>query len=359
MRPGERVQVEGDDGLWLVESVTIDALVVVVDLRRTAAAALSELPADPGRATVQDDEPIGETTMALFDLPALPGGGEAQAMNIMLAGSAEGSFKSVPVRLFANGQALGSTSISRRAVLGEAVDVLRPGSAMMIDQLNSVVVRLHHPGQVILNADDDALAAGANLAAIGRELVQFGRAENLGDGRYRLSRLLRGRRGTEWAMSSHAAGDAFLMLDRATLVPVGLDPSMRGGTIVAHAFGVADQADNPPSAALTVEGEGLRPLSPVHVRAAARSDGGLNLEWVARSVGDFAWTDDGAGTVGVRRFEIALTGSVGSWSAIVDGTGQVVGAATLATLGHGPLRIEISEIGAQSRSRPATIEIDN
>jgi hypothetical protein len=44
-------------------------------------------------------------------------------------------------------------------------------------------------GQWLVSCDDDALAAGANLAAIGSELFQFGDALPLGGGSFRLSRL--------------------------------------------------------------------------------------------------------------------------------------------------------------------------
>jgi hypothetical protein len=66
----------------------------------------------------------------------------------------------------------------------------------------------------------DAIMAGANLALIGDELIQFGRAEQLGPGLFRLSHLLRGRRGTEWAAAGHSVGDVFCLRNIATH-PVG------------------------------------------------------------------------------------------------------------------------------------------
>jgi hypothetical protein len=65
---------------------------------------------------------------------------------------------------------------------------------MICDELSTVDVKLANPAHVLLNVDVDALMAGANLALLGDELVQFGRAEPMGSGSYRLSKLLRGRR---------------------------------------------------------------------------------------------------------------------------------------------------------------------
>jgi hypothetical protein len=39
---------------------------------------------------------------------------------------------------------------------------------------------------------------GAQLLPVGQEIIQFVEAEQLGAAEWRLSKLLRGRRGTEW-----------------------------------------------------------------------------------------------------------------------------------------------------------------
>src|SRR3546814_3877061 len=58
---------------------------------------------------------------------------------------------------------------------------------------------------------------GANLALIDDELVQFGHVEQLGGHRFRLRRLLRGRRGTEWASADHEAGGRFILIEPAEI----------------------------------------------------------------------------------------------------------------------------------------------
>jgi hypothetical protein len=70
---------------------------------------------------------------------------------------------------------------------------------------------------------------GANLAALIRadgnaELIQF-QDVALADGVYRLTTLLRGRRGTEVFTGGHAVGDLFILLggDGVTRRPLGLD----------------------------------------------------------------------------------------------------------------------------------------
>jgi hypothetical protein len=136
-------------------------------------------------------------------------------------------------------------------------------------------------------ADLRGLLAGRNLALAGLELIQFESALPLGNRRYRLTGLLRGRRGTEWAMEGHAAGGRFVLLEREALqpldVPAGL-PSVR-----AMATGVGDV----PDAALdsiAAPGQALLPLSPVHIRP-RRSGDDIVVEWIRRSRNGWGWAD--------------------------------------------------------------------
>ena len=137
--------------------------------------------------------------------------------------------------------------------------------------------------------DDDALVAGANLAVLGDELIQFGAAEPLGGRRFRLSRLLRGRRGTEWAAGAHAAGDDFALVETDALVALEAPAGSAGGEARVLAIGIGDDPAGV-TAAAAIEGESLRPPSPVHLRAAGTAGGDLALSWVRRSRQGWDWT---------------------------------------------------------------------
>ena len=58
------------------------------------------------------------------------------------------------------------------------------------------------------------------MGLLGRELIQFGEATSLGGGRFRLSRLLRGRVGTQDAIPGHEANEPFALIDRDALQPI-------------------------------------------------------------------------------------------------------------------------------------------
>ena len=189
-------------------------------------------------------------------------------------------------------------SIERRAILGETRTALAPGPTGRLDLATVLDVAVYGAG-TLASVDDAALFAGANRAAVqasnGRwELLQFGRAELVAAGTWRLSRLLRAQAGSEdaWA-GTMAAGAAFVLLDAAvTLLSVDRDDL---GLPVTLKIGPATEDYTRPSYAtltLTPGGRGLLPLSPA--RLAARRDaatGDVVITWVRRSraAGADAW----------------------------------------------------------------------
>jgi hypothetical protein len=201
--------------------------------------------------------------------------------------------------------------------------------------------------------------AGANLALIGKELVQFGAVERLGPRRFRQSRLLRGRRGTEWAAGAHQIGEDFALIDAAGIRAVELPTEAAAGTsVMLLASGVADAE---PAAAETIApGEALRPPSPVHLRAEALGAGGVLISWVRRSRLGWGWTSGSDTPLGEEseRYEVDLAGSAGTRRFEVTESRYVYEASARAAEGPGPVAVTVVQLGTNGRSRPATITID-
>jgi hypothetical protein len=176
-----------------------------------------------------------------------------------------------------------------RSVIGATATELDPSTAALFDRRATFEVDLVALDLMLDSTDMAGIAAGANMALVGGEVLQFLAAERLAGARWRLTGLLRGRGGTEPAAAQGVpAGAAFALLDAA---PVALDPVMLGdseGATIA-ALGLADP--EPVYAALTNPGLTRRPLSPVHGRAGEAADGSLRLAWCRRSRGGWAWLD--------------------------------------------------------------------
>ena len=140
---------------------------------------------------------------------------------------------------------------------------------------------------------DITLLGGANALAVETgpgqwEILQAASAELIAPGRYRLTRLLRGQRGTENAIANLVAiGARTVVLDSAvTPLPIseadlGLPWNWRVGPA---SRAVSD--DTYVAASFTPEGAGLRPFSVAHVEQpwrTARSPGDLAIRWTRRS----------------------------------------------------------------------------
>lgn len=78
----------------------------------------------------------------------------------------------------------------------------------------------------LLSMSEIAVLNGQNWAQIGQELIGFCNAELIGEKTYRLSKLLRGRQGTEQYIGTHQANELFCLID--DLVKLEFPDSDRG-----------------------------------------------------------------------------------------------------------------------------------
>jgi hypothetical protein len=310
LQPGSSFQLGGAPQHWTIRAVTIDGLSIGVEAE-AASVSVPLLPADPGRPVAEPDEPIGRTELVLFEAP--PTGDSLSSWPIAyVAASTSRAWKPVPIEINLGTERLAPAAIRRPAVIGRSVSALGPGSSMIRDESSSVIIELIGRA-TLLNADDEALMAGANLAILGQELIQFGRAEELAAGVFRLSLLLRGLRGTEWATANHAVGEPFCLIGPDMLAS-DLGASAVGGNLVVLAHGVGDVAPLP-KAQRTVSGEAMRPPSPCHLKLRREGDV-IAAIWTRRSHGAWTWLDevDSPSDPFAELYRISIDGPQGSRS---------------------------------------------
>jgi len=183
------------------------------------------------------------------------------------------------------------TTFGSRARFGELVSDFYAGPTSRFDLGNALTIDLLTG--TLESVTDLTLFGGANALAIESapgtwEIVQAGAAELIAPGRYRLTRLLRGQRGTEAAMANPAhAGARVVVLDAALAsLPIaeadlGLPWNWRIGP-ASHP--VSDETFI--AVPFTPEGAGLRPFSVVHVEQPwrrPRTPGDLTIRWTRRS----------------------------------------------------------------------------
>ena len=194
---------------------------------------------------------------------------------------------------------------------------------------------------------------------IGDEAIQFGHAEPLGGGRWRLSELWRGRRGTEWAAIAHAPGEPFALLETNTLVLLPVRAAVGGVRVMAT--GVGD-----PTGVLAIGpaviGASVTPLPPAQM-SAALSGGDLLIGWTRRSRDGWRWSDAVEVPIGEEYERYRVTKSVAgrpdlvveitnpAWTyAAAERAADLAAGAALAT-------ISVSQIGSLGVSRAARITV--
>ncbi len=356
--PGDLVRPDGVAGDWIVDTVEIERMVVTASLRPAWRSAGTRI-ADPGRPMPQPDVVALPTRLALFDLSDV--GGESAVPSLQLAAaSPSGAYRAVPILISVGGAESAGQTAASEAVLGTSTTELVAGQSAVIDTLAAVEVTLANPDQWLQSCDDAALVAGTNLAVIGDELIQFGNAEAIGPGRFRLSRLLRGRRGSEWAMAGHVAGEPFLLIDARAMTAVAGSAATIGSAVTVTAYGPGNDGQEPVVSRL-LQGEATRPLAPAQVGGVVRADGALELSWTYRSRRGFAWIDavDVPVDADFAGYRITLTRGSGAADYSISENALLVSSTELAGLGSGPVTIAVRQAGAVGLSRPATIIINS
>ncbi len=179
--------------------------------------------------------------------------------------------------------------ITTPSVMGTANNVLASGPSAIFDEMNTVTVTLLGDGE-LQSVTEIAVLNGANAALIGNEIVQFKNATLLEPGKYELSELLRGRLGTEWAMSGHVDGERFVLLDgrlsrQSTLN--GVVGLLRHYKPVSYGNALSETT----AEEFTYSGVALLPYSPVHIRGERDGANNLTISWIRRSRLGGNWQD--------------------------------------------------------------------
>ncbi len=174
------------------------------------------------------------------------------------------------------------------AVFGVISTNLPAGPFQTWDDINEVEIVLTSGS--LISVSELAVLNGANAALIGDELIQFQNAQLIGESNYKLTRFLRGRQGTEWAIDSHASGDRFVLLSPA-LYTSAIANNVIGRELYYKAVSVGNTLATTDEKSFTYSGRNLKPFSPVHISGSRDGSDNLTINWIRRSRLDSEWRD--------------------------------------------------------------------
>lgn len=150
---------------------------------------------------------------------------------------------------------------------GRTMSVLPAGPVGVFDEGPGVLVDVGF-GELPSASRDSLLGGRTNLIAIGDEIIQFRDAALLSVGVYRLTGLLRGLLGTEWAIDSHAVFEPAVLLD-STVRRVPLQAWELGSLRYWKGVTMGRSLSTATAEGVTVNGVSLKPYAPGHLRRLA------------------------------------------------------------------------------------------
>ncbi|GAB4444011.1 MAG: hypothetical protein OHK0026_10800 [Rhodocyclaceae bacterium] len=267
-------------GSLLVEAVTDGAAA----LSRIASAAPAPVP--PQQVLLP-----GLTTAHLLDLPLLREEDDGPHLLIAAAGASAGWRGAVLERSADGGMTWERLAdLTEAAVLGTTLDALPPASSHVWDRASSLTVSLRDPADTLESVSEAAVLGGANACLVGEEVLQFREATLIAPGTWRLSMLLRGRRGT--APAAHGPGARFALLSGgAGIARLAMPLAERGLARQWRAVSLGTRAEDAPVISLAWQARALVPLAPVHARGERNAAGDLAIGWIRRTRLPAPWTD--------------------------------------------------------------------
>jgi hypothetical protein len=136
---------------------------------------------------------------------------------------------------------------------------------------------------VPLTDSDSNVLNGSNAAMVGNEIIQYATVTPLGGNSYRLSRLLRGRRGTDFYMGTHAGGENFIMLQTGLVKHFNTDLSLVGKTVLLKAVTSGQSLGAVSPTSLSITGNEFKCYSPTFVQGTRNGGNDLTVTWLRRT----------------------------------------------------------------------------
>jgi hypothetical protein len=234
----------------------------------------------------------GPTCLQLLDIPCLREADNTYGFYVAACGYLDGWSGAQMYKSSDSGGSWAQTGVSvlNASAMGSASEALATFvGGNMFDEKNTVSVKLIDG--TLSSITEAQVLAGGNACIIGSELLQFRAATLTATDTYTLSGLLRGRRGTEWAMGTHVAGDRFVMLTATTTYNQADPSSDTGIPRLYRAASFGTYLTSAASVAFTDNAVRLECLSPVGIGGGRDASGNLTINWIRRARLGAEWRD--------------------------------------------------------------------
>jgi hypothetical protein len=279
LSPGDGVTVEyprGTSRLWRITSMTDTGVICEFNVEPGDAELYTQTAVGATGYVGQQVTPLTPSTrLQLLDIPILRDQDNNAGIYAALDNFSDGWTGAELFVGYSDADLASRGTVSTDAPIGFAETVLGNASSGFVDESNLVTVNIINNDFVSVTRDV-LLANGGEFWAYGApgrwEIGASATGDSLGDGRYILSRHLRGLFGTEANAALHQSGDTFVLLRIAGMLRPAMGVGDIGQSQRYRAVSKGRSFNSAPSQSYTNTGEGLMPLSPVNLRRSNTND---------------------------------------------------------------------------------------
>lgn len=276
----KRARIVGDEvapfGAVLVKAVADDPGVV-------SQYAQGETPGNTGPSLFE----IGDATLIAWNGNALLDEHADSVGIYLVAGSDQTSWAGCAVYMSSDGGASYQQieTLADAGIVGVADTVLGAAETTGLwDEVNTVDVTVLQ-GTPVSRSEAEVLA-GENVCILGDEVLQFATVTPLGGNQYRLSKLLRGRRGTDAFWGDHAALEPFAILTTGTVKRAAISDGMINKNLLLKAVPVGKTLADVSADSVSIYGREYKCYAPCDVRGSRDESENLTITWKRRSRAD-------------------------------------------------------------------------
>ena len=248
-----------------------------------------------GQSTGQVLNYGGPSNLVLLDVPVMNDLMNAPGLLVGMGGYLDGWPGGTLYRSSDAGQTWGSIQgFPQGIVSGVAVNAIGAGRTDIVDAINGLNIRLHAGD--LYSVSLTAMLNGANWFAYGAdgrwEIIAVQNVTAESNGSLTLTDMLRGRFGTEWAMTTHLPYDEMILLDTAALKFVGMNTGDIGLLKTYRAVTSGRTFDTASDETQTYRAVNLKPLSPVYLNGSRdQVTNDWSLSWTRRTRIGGEWRD--------------------------------------------------------------------
>lgn len=269
-----------------------------------------------GSSTVSNENvtTAGLTRVEYLDVPLIRDADDGEELYVAMAGTSGQWPGGAVYRSPDNATYFQVGAVTTPAVIGITTTALNDWlGGNVVDTVSRVTVQLTGGG-TLSSTDFAGLLAGSNCIVIGNEILFYRTATLVSAGVYTLSDFLRGRRGTEQHVGTHAAGERFVLMNGSGVIRPGMDSSDIGITRFYRAATFGQAQSTAATTGVNNSAAGLKPYSSVYPKGVRNSSNDLTITWIPRARLNANW----------RVFPLPVGEATESYAVDIMGPGAVV-----------------------------------